>query len=82
MNGKGPFRRWLPFNLALTVVVSGLVTLWIHFAYDFSMVKTLVAWAGTVIFCGLIIIGTTFLGDELDRREKEFYQRTGHKKTE
>lgn len=77
MSATGPFKR-LPFHLALTIVVSGLVTLWICSAYDLSMVKALVAWIGTVIFCGLVVTGATFLVAELDRREKEFY-RTGQK---
>ena len=80
MSATDPLRR-LPFHLALTVIVSGFVTLWICSAYDFSTAKALVAWIGTVVFCGLVVIGGTFLVAKLDREEKEFY-RSGQKKAQ
>ena len=78
MNTTGLFRK-LPFHLTLVVLVTSFVSVELRYAYDFSVAKALLVWISTVIFCGLVVIGVTFLIANLDKREKEFYRRTGQK---
>lgn len=83
MNAKGPFNiNTLPVQLTLVVLGASLGSLKVQHIYHFSLSKILILWICTVIFGGLLIVAIRFGITELDRREKEFYQRTGQKKTE
>ena len=83
MSDKGPFNiNTLPVQLALVVLGASLGSLKARHMYHFSLSMTLLVWICTVIFGGLLIVAIRFVIAELDRREKEFYQRTGQNKTE
>lgn len=81
MSDKGPFNT-LPLQLAAVVLGASLASLRLRHMYHFSLSTTVIVWIGTFIVGSLIVIAATFGAAELSRREKNFYQRTGQKKTE
>ena len=81
MSDKSPFKT-LPLQIAAVALGASLASLHVRHMYNYSLSTTLIVWIGTFIVGSLIVIAATFGAAELSRREKEFYQRTGQKRTE